>query len=303
MPRVARGARTGAATGAALTARSWPGGRDAAHSASPGSAIRVMLRPREEQKNKGGRMATLPAGPFESSRAPDRNFFLLCVLAIWLGVGMGFVPQILHRIETLAPPYPLIVHFHAVAFVGWLVLLTVQVLLIRARRPDIHRRLGLAGAVLACAMLALGPATAITMHGLHFGTPGSNPSFLSVQLTDMLAFAGLVAGAIALRRRAAAHKRLMLLATMYISDAGFARWLGGGLFALLGHGYWATLVALYAGSDVLIAGLGAYDLVTRRRLHPAYLAGVAWALANQLLAVALYFSAPWKPIALALIGR
>lgn len=248
-------------------------------------------------------MATLPAGRFEARCAPDRDFFLFCVAAIWLGIGMGFVPQILHRIETLAPPYPLIVHFHAFAFVGWLVLLTVQLLLIRARRVDIHRQLGVAGAALACVMLALGPATAVTMHGLHFGTPRSDPAFLSVQLTDMLAFAGLVAGAIALRRHAAAHKRLILLATMYISDAGFARWLGGGLESLLGHGYWAMLVVLYAGSDTLIAGLGAYDLVTRRRLHPAYLAGVGWALANQFVAVGLYLSAAWKPIAFGLIGR
>jgi hypothetical protein len=49
--------------------------------------------------------------------------------------------------------------------------------------------------------------------------------------------------------------------------------------------------------------LGVYDLLSRGRLHPAYLAGVAWALANQVTAVSLFFSPQWKPVALHLIGQ
>src|SRR6202012_6103207 len=105
----------------------------------------------------------------------------------------------------------------------WLVLLTVQLLLIRGNRHDIHRKLGIWGAALAAIMIVLGPATAIYMQRYHFGTPEGDPSFLAVQLTDILGFAGLVSFAIARRRESAAHKRLILLATLYISDAGFAR--------------------------------------------------------------------------------
>ena len=61
----------------------------------------------------------------------DRNFFLLYVVLIWIGIAMGFGTEIVKHIRNHAPPYALIVHFHAAAFVGWLVLLTVQVLLIR----------------------------------------------------------------------------------------------------------------------------------------------------------------------------
>ena len=60
-------------------------------------------------------------------------------------------------------------------------------------------------------------------------TKGAPPDFLAVQLSDMLAFGTLSAAALLLRKDMAAHKRLMLLGTLYISDAGFARWLGDSL--------------------------------------------------------------------------
>jgi hypothetical protein len=151
---------------------------------------------------------------FDNNRSSDRNFFLIYVGLIWLGVCAGFVPQIIKHIQTHTPAYPLIAHFHAPVFVSWLCLLTVHVLLIRAHRPDLHRRLGAVGAVLAGLMVVLGPTTALIVDSGKFGTPGSDPSFLSVQLTDVVAFAGLVAAAIYCRNDAAAHKRLMLLSTL-----------------------------------------------------------------------------------------
>src|ERR1700761_1770669 len=76
----------------------------------------------------------------------DRNFFLVYVVLIWVGILSGFVPQVIKHINTHAPAYPPIVHIHAVVFVGWLVLLTSQVLLIRSARLHLHRALGIAGA-------------------------------------------------------------------------------------------------------------------------------------------------------------
>jgi len=55
--------------------------------------------------------------------------------------------------------------------------------------------------------------------------------------------------------------------------------------------------------DILILGVGAYDWIIRRRLHPAYVAGVAWVAAMELTAVSLYLNPAWKPIALTLIGH
>lgn len=77
-----------------------------------------------------------------------------------VGVLSGFGTDSFNHVRKYGLDYPLIVHFHAVAFVSWLVLFTVQVALIRTARADIHRRLGKAGAVLAAVMVVLGPATA-----------------------------------------------------------------------------------------------------------------------------------------------
>jgi len=240
---------------------------------------------------------------FQPYHAADRNFVLLYLLCIWTGICMGFGPQIVKHVAEHAPPYPLIVHFHAAAFVGWLLLLSTQVLLIRAGKVHIHRNLGVAGAVLAAVMVVIGPATALTVQRLHFGNPGSEPAFLSVQFTDILAFAGLATAGLLLRKRAAAHKRLILLATLYISDAGFARWLGHSVSQWLGEGFWPTTATLYGANDLLIVGMGVYDMATRHRLHPAYAIGVVWVFANQLTGVSLLLSPAWKPWALRLIGH
>jgi len=201
------------------------------------------------------------------------------------------------------PAYPLIVHIHAAVFVGWLVLLTTQVLLIRAGQVRLHRTLGVAGIVTAGLMIVLGPATALLVQHLQLGTPRSDPAFLSVQLSDILAFAVLIIPAFVYRNQPATHKRLILLATLYISDAGFSRWFGGTAQAAWGDGFWGQVGQLYLGNDLLILGLGAYDLITRGRLLPAYVAGTAGIATIEAVAISLYLNPLWKPIAASIIAR
>ncbi|MEI9995810.1 MAG: hypothetical protein WDM91_14535 [Rhizomicrobium sp.] len=245
------------------------------------------------------------ATPFAPYHKWDRNFFLALVLAIWLGIVMGFGGEIAEHIQSHALAYPWIVHVHAVAFVGWLVLLTTQVMLIRLKRPQLHYRLGAGMMALAAFMVVIGPATAIYMQRLQFGTKDSDPAFLAVQLFDIVAFAGLVTAGYLLRNTASAHKRLMLLSTLFISDAGFARWLGHPIGVLLGSydGFWPFLAEGYLVPDILILTLGAYDLATRKRLYPAYLWGAAWAFALQLIVGLLYYAPWWKTTATHLIGH
>jgi hypothetical protein len=240
---------------------------------------------------------------FRAKPETDRNAFLFLVALIWVGVLSGFGTDSFQHVSKHGLDYPLIVHFHAVAFVSWLVLFTTQVLLIRNGRYDLHRRLGLAAIGLAAAMVVLGPATALTMDGARYVATGKTPEFLGVQFTDILAFATLTGAGILLRGTPAAHKRLMLLGLIYISDAGFARLLNGFAAAPLGDGYWGEFAGLYLGSDLLMLGLGAYDLVTRRRLHPAYVIGVTWMIALQLTAQHLLHSPAWKALTLHMIGH
>ncbi len=222
---------------------------------------------------------------------------------VWVGVLTGFGTDSFNHLRKYGLDYPLIVHFHAVAFVGWLVLFTVQVALIRNARADIHRRLGVAGAVLAATMVVLGPATALVVDAARFTAKGVTPEFLAVQFTDILAFAGLTTAGLLMRGTSSAHKRLMLLGLIYISDAGFARFLNHALAAPLGQSPLGEAVRLYLGSDLLMLGLGVYDLAARVRLHPAYIAGAVWMIALQITALALLGNPTWKALSLHLIGH
>lgn len=232
----------------------------------------------------------------------DRNFFLLMVALLWLGILMGFVPEIIHRVQVHRL-FPAVVYFHGVVFVAWLSLLTAQILLIRSRRVDLHRELGMAGTALYGGMVVLGVVTSVVVDYDLFGTPRSDPSFLSIQLADMLAFTVLGGFAIALRKSSDAHKRLMILATIFIANAGFSRWLAHGLERLLGDGYWGNWAQLFLADLLLVALLGAYDLISRRRLYSAYVLGAAWGLGLEFASVWLYMMPWWKPVATTLIGR
>ncbi len=233
----------------------------------------------------------------------DRTAFLLFTALVWVGVLSGFGTDSFNHVRKYGLDYPLIVHFHALAFVGWLLLFTVQVALIRKAHVDMHRRLGMAGALLAAIMVVLGPATALVVDGARFTATGQTPEFLAVQLTDIIAFAGLTGAALLLRRFSSAHKRLMLLGLIYISDAGFARLLNRVAAAPLGDGVLGDIAGLYLGSDLLMLGLGVYDLSTHGRLHRAYVAGVVWTIALQVTALVLLNDPTWKALSLRLIGH
>jgi hypothetical protein len=95
----------------------------------------------------------------------------------------------------------------------------------------------------------------------------------------------------------------MILGLIYISDAGFARLLNGAMSALLGISAEDTFARLYLGSDILMLGLSVYDLATRARLHPAYIAGIFWMIALQFTAITLLGNPTWKAVSLHLIGH
>lgn len=242
-------------------------------------------------------------GRFLPFHPADRRFFLVMTVLMWGGIVSGFGYDIVQHFSTHEAPYPLIVHFHAAAFVGWMVFFTAQVTAIRIGRPDLHRRMGLFGLGLAAVMVVLGPATGVVVDSAKYLVDHKPPAFLAIQLSDIVAFATLISAGFLWRATPAAHKRLMLLATLYITDAGFARALGGPVHGLLGEGIFADLVGFYLGNDLLVLGFGAYDLTTRGRLHPAYMLGAPFIFALQFTAVSLLHSPAWAAFSMHLIGR
>jgi hypothetical protein len=71
----------------------------------------------------------------------------------------------------------------------------------------------------------------------------------------------------------------------------------------LGDGFSGEMAGLYLGSDLVALGLGAHDLATRRRLHPAYAVGLAWMIMLELTARSLLHNPAWKAFSLHLIGH
>src|SRR5512137_2264019 len=168
----------------------------------------------------------------------DRNFFLLYVLAAWIATGFGFYSSVTERF-TGQPDYvaPLILQLHVFAFVGWLCLLSMQVLLIRTGRPRLHQRLGLLGAVLVPVMVVTAIGAEIFSQRFCSAKYPENLRFFISPLSTMALFAVFAVLAILQRRQPAAHKRLILLATTVALSAAYNRWWGEALYGLFGDGY------------------------------------------------------------------
>jgi len=236
------------------------------------------------------------------------------LVVVWLAILSGFIYNNVRKYLAGNLTYPWIVHIHAVFFVGWLLLFTAQVVLVRRSQVGTHRRLGVFGAALAAVMVVLGVATAIMTEQFKFGTAASDPPFLSVMFADMLVFGGLTAAGMRMRSAPAAHKRLMLIATLVLTDAGFGRWLSPAIsdwtaqknyweLKTFAEGAWPFVRFQLLPAYTLITALGVFDLFTRRRLHPVYLRAIAYCLPLHLLAGWLYFQPFWRLVAVQILGK
>lgn len=238
-------------------------------------------------------MATVVATSSERSRV----FYAGTAVLILGIVAVGFGPGYAARLSGAAAPVPWFVHVHAAVFVGWMLLLIAQAGLVSAGRVDLHRKLGASAAVLVPLMLVLGYWTSIygAQHNHPFETgkavgvpfPDSY-AFLVVPLGDLAVFAGLVAGALALRRRPDWHKRFMILAAA-----------GGFLWPAI------TRIPHVVGNTPLmfavlappIVALLVHDFVTRGRPHAATLAGLLAIVGSFPLRIAIGNSAWWHDFA------
>ena len=235
----------------------------------------------------------MASGGFAPHHRHDRTMVAAMVFAIWLAILLGFGIDIVKRAHGHALTFSWVVHLHVIAYTGWLVLLAAQVWLVRTGRVALHRRLGLAALILLPAMLVLGLATA------YYGVvdnpymPDKWIAWLSVNFTNAVGSIVLLTAGFLMRRNPAAHKRLMVMGTIAVTEPGFSRiWLSF-LEARLGEGYVPFYVATYIGTFVLVVAVGVYDLATRRRLHPAYVAAALWIFANQALADWLFHQPFW----------
>ncbi|WP_297512018.1 hypothetical protein [uncultured Caulobacter sp.] len=198
----------------------------------------------------------------------DRRFFLAMALLIALVVAAGFGPS---YAASLPPPgLPFWVHLHGAAMSGWIVLFGVQAWLIGQRNIRLHRTLGWLSIGLVVVIIPLGVATNFLAIKRGAVPPFFRPvDMMAADLLDVALFAGLFAAAVLMRRQGDWHKRLMLCATVLLTWPAVARLIP---LRALGIPHIIPASILIVIALALIGPL--YDLVTRRRIHPAYLWGV-----------------------------
>jgi FtsH-binding integral membrane protein len=161
------------------------------------------------------------------------------------------------------------VHLHGFLFSAWFVLLFVQIALIAKRRTDLHRRVGIVGALLALSMVIVGMI--VTIHAAKYGTLAKPPglpiaNFLVVPFFDDIVFATLAGAGLYYRTKPQVHKRLMILATLGLLTAGVAR-------IPLDFIRNRDISTLFLMGDVVALIYIAQDTLAHKRLHPACLFG------------------------------
>ncbi len=220
----------------------------------------------------GGRMTDQTRALGQQQRA-EWTFFATMSLVVAAIVVAGFGPS---YAAGLAPPgLPFWVHLHGAVMTSWIVLFVVQAALVRRRSLPLHRTLGLASIGLVVAMVPLGIATDLLAIRRDAVPPFFTPeTVFAADVCDVVLFAGLYAWAVLWRRRRDWHKRLLLTATVLLS------WPAIGRLKPLWHFGLAMIIPLSIVVLICLALVGPFhDLFTRRRVHPAYLWGLACVVA------------------------
>jgi hypothetical membrane protein len=225
----------------------------------------------------------------------DRFFFGGMALAIALTIFAGFARTYYLKDVFGSPALSPLVHLHGLLFTCWILLFAVQTTLISVGRPDIHRRTGIAGALLAAAMVVAGLLVAIGLarRGVDPSGRGEPLQFMAIPLFDLLLFAALVSLGVYWRSKSRIHKRLMLLATIALIPPA--------LFRIPPVGA-AGLPVVFGVADLFIVVCLVYDKMAHGRVHPAFLwGGLALALSLP-VRLAVSGTAAWVSFARWLTG-
>ena len=241
-------------------------------------------------------MATVAGRFVEGDRAPDVlsgtprahaiDRWIYVFMAAWfiVIVLVGFIPDAMMKVAMVKagarPPFPMILHVHAVLMGSFLLLLLAQTWLMATGRKALHMQLGLVGMVLAAALVVAGFLLAPTMYyqvwgGANFGPPAVRQALapvlplveniLLLQMAAGFMFAVFITvGLTARRRDAGLHKRMVVLAIAVPLGAAIDRmtWLPTTMPA--------SPVANYLYVLLAVAPMFVWDVIRNRRVHEAY---------------------------------
>ena len=242
------------------------------------------------------------------SRAQPHRFYLWLAVSFAAVTLLAFVPTYWRPlVEQRLDGGSAVLHVHAVLFSAWPLLFLAQTWLAARAQIRWHRRLGIAGAVMAVAMVVSGlwvTASSIDIQSA-LGYPVAARGFAIISFTKLAFFAACIALAIRNIRRPEYHKRLMVLAMLPLVQTAIPRI----LFALFapdsspqrpGLGEPASMLIGVPAAVVIMAvwlGIAWHDRRRLGRMHPVYSVGGAALLAMEILRVPLSTTSTWQTFA------
>lgn len=240
------------------------------------------------------------------AHAIDRWIFV--AMAAWFIaiVLTGFIPDAVGKVEAVQggqrPPFPLILHVHAVLMGSFLLLLLAQSVMMATGRCALHKKVGIAAFVLVPALVVVGIILAPTIYHQFSNFAQTGPQELRPQMQGRLLalenilllqlHAGILFGlfmTMALLARSANsgfHKRMIFLATAIPLAASIDRmdWLP------------STFPGSPMSTDgyilLVVAPLFLWDVIRNRRVHEAYLLWAAIYVPASLVMYRLW-DTPW----------
>jgi hypothetical protein len=237
----------------------------------------------------------------KSERAParrryERYFFSGMAWLIFGAVFLGFAKTYFLAGIFRAPLPSWVIHVHGAAFTSWVLLLIVQTSLVSMGRIAIHRRLGMFAFGLACVMVGLGVMAGTDLLRRNGAAMGAGAkAFYAATLGDMVIFGTLVYFAFRERFNPAAHKRLILIATISLLEAAINRW----PFAIFHQSPLMIDVVAYSFLIFLVA----YDLWSTHRVHRATIWGGIFLVVLQELELPIGSTAVWQNFATWVLER
>jgi hypothetical protein len=214
----------------------------------------------------------------------DHWFYTGMSIALACMVFVGFAPSYFLKGIFGAPPLSPLMHIHGAVFTAWTLFYIFQNVLVTMGRTALHRRVGMAGAFIACAMVLFGVAVARAsvragfLAGHDVGGLNEPPDILLVNsLTTLALFCVFFGAAVCQRRRKEIHKRLMLLSMTILMFPAIGR--------LHEEHRWI-------GLPFALAGL-VHDGIFQRRLSFTYVWGALLIIASVPLRLMLADTPAW----------
>lgn len=264
---------------------------------------------------RGERRVDLLSGT-PRANAIDRWIYVFTAASFIAIVLAGFVPSSIGKIAAVQagerPPFPLVLHMHAVLMGSFLLLLLAQTTLVATGRCNLHRRLGLLSMVIVPMLVLVGFLLVPTSYqGVWAAAQAAPPparaqleglilqldNIMLLQLRVGILFPVFLVIALWARRQdSGLHKRMMILATAMALPAGIDRipWLP------------TTLPASPLASDLYtllaISPMLAWDVVRNRSIHRAYWIWLAIGLPVTIAVHGLWDSGWWHTTARQLMG-